>query len=503
MEEQPRALGRDHRAYRTTPLGVPHRPGRGVPVLGLRRVRVRHRYCFQYRRWILAGLKPTRRVVAITGAGGALGAAISQQLASEPATDLVLSDVSAPSLEATVAGLPDADGSVETVLADVSDLAEVESVITLAVERFGRLDVLISNAGVLSSNGRIHNLATEEWERAFRINLLGAVNGIRAAVAVMRPQRSGSIVLTASVSGLTAWSHAAPSNTPGTESASTACVQGHSGLRSTPIFHRTHWTRWPLDIPWGSDQRPISSVLTPTSRATGRAGQPDRRWSLTADSGRSERDRQLVARPRGRVDDPLHEDLGERLRHIASRQRSARLKPQVRVVVHPEPSHGGQPRLQLTELARVDAGLEDRLDPFLVLAAALAELRRPLAGERRELVQEYPDVIRVAVDHVEQFLTKHGQLQRRRAARLGDAISTEHHLVHHPVVDCGEKLLFGGDVMVERPLAEIVCGTELHDARGVIPTSGEDGRRCIDDRLATRLPLRPPWRIANYFGPWH
>ena len=51
---------------------------------------------------------------------------------------------------------------------------------------------------------------TEEWERAFRINVLGAVNGIRAAVAVMRPQRSGSIVLTASVSGLTAWSHAAP-----------------------------------------------------------------------------------------------------------------------------------------------------------------------------------------------------------------------------------------------------------------------------------------------------
>ena len=48
-----------------------------------------------------------RRVVAITGAGGALGAAISQQLAGEPATDLVLSDVSEPSLDATVAGLRD------------------------------------------------------------------------------------------------------------------------------------------------------------------------------------------------------------------------------------------------------------------------------------------------------------------------------------------------------------------------------------------------------------
>jgi NAD(P)-dependent dehydrogenase (short-subunit alcohol dehydrogenase family) len=155
-------------------------------------------------------MSDSRRVVAVTGAGGALGAAISRRLASEPRTDLVLSDVSAPSLEASVAGLGTGAGPVETVLADVGDLAAVESVVARAVERFGHLDVLISNAGVLSSNGRIHNLATEEWERAFRTNLLGSVNGIRAAVGVMRPRRSGSIVLTASVAGLTAWSHAAP-----------------------------------------------------------------------------------------------------------------------------------------------------------------------------------------------------------------------------------------------------------------------------------------------------
>jgi 3-oxoacyl-[acyl-carrier protein] reductase len=151
-----------------------------------------------------------RRVVVITGAGGALGGAISQQLASEPDTDLVLSDVSDASLDATVDALADAKGAVATQLADVSDADQVASVVALAVERFGRLDVLISNAGVLSPNGRIHNLATEDWERAFRVNVLGAVNGIRAAVGVMRSQHAGSIVLTASVSGLTAWSHAAP-----------------------------------------------------------------------------------------------------------------------------------------------------------------------------------------------------------------------------------------------------------------------------------------------------
>ncbi len=151
-----------------------------------------------------------RRVVAILGAGGALGAAISARLAAEPATDLVLSDLSADTLEATVDGIRDATGSVDTLLADVSDIDQVRAVVDRAAERFGRLDVVISNAGVLSPNGRIHHLDTEDWERAFRVNVMGAVNAVRAAVGVMRPQGGGSVVLTASVSGMTAWSHAGP-----------------------------------------------------------------------------------------------------------------------------------------------------------------------------------------------------------------------------------------------------------------------------------------------------
>jgi 3-oxoacyl-[acyl-carrier protein] reductase len=151
-----------------------------------------------------------RRVVVITGAGGVLGAAVARRLAEEPDTDLVLSDVSAEPLAATADPLAETGARIETTLADVSDGSQVDAVVRLAVERFGRLDVLISNAGVLSPNGRIHNLTTEDWERALRVNVLGAVNGIRAAVAVMRLQGSGSIVLTASVAGMTAWSHSAP-----------------------------------------------------------------------------------------------------------------------------------------------------------------------------------------------------------------------------------------------------------------------------------------------------
>ena len=150
------------------------------------------------------------RVVVITGAGGTLGAALSRQFAGESDTDVVLSDVSADALAASVAGLPEARGAVETIPADVSDPVQVEAVVARAVEAFGRLDVLISNAGVLAPNGRIHNLGVEDWDRSYRVNVLGNVNGIKAAVGVMRPQGSGSIVLTASVAGMTAWSHAAP-----------------------------------------------------------------------------------------------------------------------------------------------------------------------------------------------------------------------------------------------------------------------------------------------------
>ena len=152
----------------------------------------------------------TNRVVAITGAGGTLGAELARTFTSEPDTDVVLSDVSAASLEASVSGLSEPRGAVETLLADVGEIGDVDAVVDRAVERFGRLDVMISNAGVLAPNGRIHNLTTEDWERSLRINVLGSVNGIRAAVRVMRKQQSGSIILTASVAGMTAWSHAAP-----------------------------------------------------------------------------------------------------------------------------------------------------------------------------------------------------------------------------------------------------------------------------------------------------
>ena len=182
----------------------------------------------------------------------------------------------------------------------MSDITQVESVITLAVERFGRLDVLISNAGVLSPNGRIHNLATEVWEQAFRINLLGAVNGIRAAVPVMRTQKSGSIVLTASVSGLTAWSHAAPycaTKAAVIQLAKVAAVEyARDGIRVNCVCPGTFRSAIHADLPPGGPRR-HRGAASPRPRI----GNRPRRGLLLPGERRVTLDDRVGARRRRRV----------------------------------------------------------------------------------------------------------------------------------------------------------------------------------------------------------
>src|SRR3546814_7356173 len=99
---------------------------------------------------------------------------------------------------------------------------------------------------------------------------------------------------------------------------------------------------------------------------------------------------------------------------VASGQPVARPEPQVGVVVHPEPGEGGEPRVDVAELACVDAVAQHLLHPALVLAAPHPELLRPLAGEGRELVQEHPHVVGVAVDDLrsEEHTSELQQLMR-------------------------------------------------------------------------------------------
>ena len=202
--------------------------------------------------------------------------------------------------------------------------------------------------------------------------------------------------------------------------------------------------------------------------------------------------------------DAAHEDFGEGLRHGAGREPAARLEPQVRVVVHAEPGVRRQPGVDVTELAGLDSGAEHRLHPPLVRPASDAELRGPGTGQSGELVQEHPDVVRVAVNHIEQLVAEHGQLLRRPSARRGHPVGAEHDLVHHAVVDGREQLLLGTDVVVERALAKVIGRAELRDPGRVVAPPGEDAGRGVDDRFPSELPLRAatgvPVRLCGHEG---
>lgn len=147
------------------------------------------------------------KVVVLFGAGGMLGRVLSERFAAAGAAALVLADLSTDSIDAASQRLACAHSSTAV---DVRDQASVSALVDGAKERFGRVDVVINNAGVISPNARLHNLTDADWQRAIDVNVMGTVHGTRAAIDVMRNHGGGSIINTASVAGLTAWAYAAP-----------------------------------------------------------------------------------------------------------------------------------------------------------------------------------------------------------------------------------------------------------------------------------------------------
>jgi NADP-dependent 3-hydroxy acid dehydrogenase YdfG len=103
-------------------------------------------------------------------------------------------------LEALAAEIRGAGGEAEAVALDVGDEAQVGAFVSRAVSRFGRLDVLVNNAGY-GVRGRVEDVASSEYERLMRVNYLGTVYGCRAAVPVMKRQGRGVLINIASIVG--------------------------------------------------------------------------------------------------------------------------------------------------------------------------------------------------------------------------------------------------------------------------------------------------------------
>ncbi len=149
------------------------------------------------------------KVAIVTGAAGGIGAAISRRLGSEGAL-VIVSDLDETAGDALAEVLQAEGHQADAIAADVSRRPDCERLITRVIERHGRIDVLINNAGIIQ-RGDILSLSDEMWHRSFDVNLHAMFYLSRAAIPRMRDAGGGAIVNTASQWGLyPASNHPAP-----------------------------------------------------------------------------------------------------------------------------------------------------------------------------------------------------------------------------------------------------------------------------------------------------
>lgn len=142
------------------------------------------------------------RVVYITGGSRGIGRATAYRLAG-PGTAVVINhfDAQADAAEETVKGLIERGSRAEAQYFNVADTAVTAAHIKQTAEEYGRLDVMINNAG-LTRDALILRMKEEDWDLVLNVNLKGVFNCAQAAAKIMTRQRSGSIVNVASVAGV-------------------------------------------------------------------------------------------------------------------------------------------------------------------------------------------------------------------------------------------------------------------------------------------------------------
>ena len=146
-------------------------------------------------------MKPLENKIAlVTGAARGIGQAIALQLAADGA-DLALCDVKVEWLEDTAAKVKALGRRVETYAMNVADGAAVGEAVAKVAADFGRIDVLVNNAGITRDTLLIR-MSEEDWDAVLDINLKGAFLVTKAVVKYMMKQRSGAIVNIASVVGI-------------------------------------------------------------------------------------------------------------------------------------------------------------------------------------------------------------------------------------------------------------------------------------------------------------
>jgi len=139
------------------------------------------------------------RVAFITGSTSGMGLAIAQRLAREGAT-VVLNSRSTP--EAPVRVGPD-DAEAHHIAGDVADEYRVNEMIAEIEDRYGRLDIVVNNAGttVFVDHSDLAGVTNDDWQRILNVNIVGAWNTVRAAERLLRDSKAGVVINVTSIAG--------------------------------------------------------------------------------------------------------------------------------------------------------------------------------------------------------------------------------------------------------------------------------------------------------------
>ena len=141
------------------------------------------------------------KVTVITGAAHGIGKAYARRFAEEGA-QVIVADVDAAGGEATAKMLLDAGFSAWARTTDVTNYADVEALMKETLQKFGRIDVLLNNAAIYVTQklwkGPVEELELAEWDRVLEVNLKGVFMCSKAAIPIMKQQRSGKIINIAS-----------------------------------------------------------------------------------------------------------------------------------------------------------------------------------------------------------------------------------------------------------------------------------------------------------------
>lgn len=147
------------------------------------------------------------KVVIVTGASSGIGEATARLLASKGAK-VVLGARREDRLKKLANAIVDAGGQAAYQVLDVTQQSENDAIVELAKNRFGGVDVIFLNAGVMP-NAPLSALRTSEWHQMVDVNIKGVLNGVAAVLPTFIKQKSGHVITTSSVAGLKAYPNGA------------------------------------------------------------------------------------------------------------------------------------------------------------------------------------------------------------------------------------------------------------------------------------------------------